>query len=35
MHELGIDNRKGFVDMVRCVSLTDTFWMKREVSELT
>ncbi len=34
MEELGIDNRKGFIDMVRCVSLTDTFWMKREGSEL-
>ena len=34
MRELGIDNRKGFIDTVRCVSLTDTFWMKREGSEL-
>lgn len=34
MHELGIDNRHGFIDMVRCVSLTDTFWMKREDSGL-
>ena len=25
MHELGIDSRKRFVDMVHCVSLTDTF----------
>ena len=35
MAELGIDNRKGFVDMVRCVSLTDTFWMRRDDSALT
>lgn len=35
MAELGIDNRKGFVDMVRCVSLTDTFWMRRDDSGLT
>lgn len=35
MAELGIDNRRGFIDMVRCVSLTDTFWMKREDSPLT
>lgn len=34
MTELGIDNRKGFVDMVRCVSLTDTFWIRREDSGL-
>ncbi len=34
MQELGIDNRKGFIDMVRCVSLTDTFWMRGENSEL-
>jgi len=35
MAELGIDNRKGFVDMVRCVSLTDTFWIRREDSGLS
>lgn len=34
MRELGIDDRHGFIDMVRCVSLTDTFWMKREDSSL-
>lgn len=34
MDELGISNRKGFIDMVRCVSLTDTFWMRREDSGL-
>lgn len=34
MHELGMDNRRGFIDMARCVSLTDTFWMKRASSEL-
>lgn len=35
MRELGMDNRKGFVDMVRCVSLTDTFWMRRAGSGLS
>lgn len=35
MTELGIDNRHGFIDMVRCVSLTDTFWMRRADSGLT
>ena len=35
MAELGMDNRKGFIDMVRCVSLTDTFWIRREGSDLT
>lgn len=34
MRELGIDSRRGFIDMVRCVSLTDTFWMRREGSPL-
>ena len=34
MAELGIDNRRGFIDMIRCVSLTDTFWMRREGSGL-
>lgn len=34
MVELGINNRRGFIDMVRCVSLTDTFWMRREGSDL-
>ena len=34
MAELCIDNRKGFVDMVRCVSLNDTFWVRREDSGL-
>lgn len=35
MAELGINNHKGFVDMVRCVSLTDTFWVRRDDSGLT
>lgn len=34
MRELGMDNRRGFINMVRCVSLTDTFWMRREDSGL-
>jgi len=34
MQELGMNNRRGFINMVRCVSLTDTFWMKRADSEL-
>ena len=34
MKELGIDNRHGFIDMVRCVSLTDTFWMRKAGSGL-
>lgn len=35
MVELGINNRRGFINMVRCVSLTDTFWMRREESGLS
>ena len=35
MAELGMDNRKSFIDMVRCVSLTDTFWIRHEDSGLT
>lgn len=35
MAELGIDNRHGFINMVRCVSLTDTFWMRRTDSGLS
>lgn len=34
MEDLGINNRKDFIDMVRCVSLNDTFWMRREGSGL-
>lgn len=35
MRELGIDNRHGFIGMVRCVSLTDTFWMRRADSQIS
>ena len=34
MTELGIDNRHGFISMVHCVSLTDTFWMRNADSGL-
>ncbi len=30
MRELGLTTRHDFIGMVRCLSLTDTFWMKRE-----
>ncbi len=30
MRDLGLTTRHDFVGMVRCLSLTDTFWMKRE-----
>ncbi len=30
MHDLGLTTRHDFIGMVRCLSLTDTFWMKRE-----
>ena len=29
MRELGLNTRHDFIGMVRCLSLTDTFWMKR------
>ena len=29
MRELGLTTRHDFIGMVRCLSLTDTFWMKR------
>lgn len=30
MRELGLTTRHDFIGMARCLSLTDTFWMKRE-----
>ena len=30
MRELGLTTRHDFIGMIRCLSLTDTFWMKRE-----
>ncbi len=35
MRELGLTTRHDFIGMVRCLSLTDTFWMKREDEPLT
>lgn len=35
MRELGMTTRHDFIDMARCLSLTDTFWMKRADEELT
>lgn len=35
MFELGINDRHNFIGMARCLSLTDTFWMKRADEELT
>lgn len=35
MIELGINDRHNFIDMARCLSLTDTFWMKRADEELS
>ncbi len=35
MRELGLTTRHDFIGMVRCLSLTDTFWMKREDEALT
>jgi hypothetical protein len=35
MRELGILTRHDFVGMARCLSLTDTFWMKPENENLT
>ena len=29
MRELGLTTRHDFIGMARCLSLTDTFWMKR------
>ena len=29
MRELGLNTRRDFIGMARCLSLTDTFWMKR------
>lgn len=35
MRELGLTTRHNFIGMIRCLSLTDTFWMKREDEALT
>ena len=35
MRELGLTTRHDFIGMARCLSLTDTFWMKRADEELT
>ena len=35
MNSLGMTTRHDFIGMVRCLALTDTFWMKREDEELT
>ena len=35
MRELGLTTRHDFIGMIRCLSLTDTFWMKREDEVLT
>ncbi len=35
MRELGLTTRHDFIVMVRCLSLTDTFWMKRADEPLT
>lgn len=34
MRELDLTTRHDFISMVRCLSLTDTFWMKREDEDL-
>lgn len=34
MRDLGMTTRHDFIGMVRCLSLTDTFWMKREDENL-
>lgn len=34
LRELGLTTRHDFIGMVRCLSLTDTFWMKREDESL-
>ena len=35
MRELGLTTRHDFIGMARCLSLTDTFWMKRADEDLT
>ena len=35
MRELGLNTRHDFISAVRCLSLTDTFWMKRADEDLT
>ena len=35
MRELGMVTRHDFISMARCLSLTDTFWMKRADEELS
>ncbi len=35
MREIGMTTRHDFISMARCLSLTDTFWMKREDENLT
>lgn len=35
MRDLGLTTRHDFIGMVRCLSLTDTFWMKREDEDLS
>ena len=35
MRELGLTTRRDFIGMVRCLALTDTFWMKREDEALS
>ena len=35
MMKCGCFTKAGFIDMTRCASLTDTFWVKKEDSELT
>ena len=35
MRELGLTTRHDFISTARCLSLTDTFWMKREDEDLT
>ena len=35
MRELGLTTRHDFIVMARCLSLTDTFWMKRANEEIT
>ena len=34
MRELGMNTRQDFIGMARCLSLTDTFWMKRADEEI-
>ncbi|MCQ2751655.1 MAG: hypothetical protein MJ189_00900 [Coriobacteriales bacterium] len=35
LRELGMNTRHDFVGMARCLSLTDTFWMKREEEDIS